>query len=239
MQIVKWLAAIATASVLAGCATRPEIPFDKSTNAGVRTIGVVTPSMPDRPTVWLASDVGQSFGLIGALIDVGMQEARDNKVEAALNARGVDPKNAFEQAIEASLKAQGYNAKPIAMPRKPGEEIKTFPSAAESGADAYLDISGMNYGYVAAGIGDDTPYRPFVYVDCRLVSAADGSVLMQDRILYNPVAPFNQGKTVTLSPDPAYTFGDFDTMMAVPDQMVSGIDTSLHTTTDALGRLLR
>lgn len=239
MQIVKWIAAAAVATLFAGCAAQPEIPFDKSANANIHTIGVVTPAMPDKPNIWLASDVGQSFGLIGALVDVSLQDARNRKVWAMLESRGVDPKDKFVDAIQASLKAQGYDAKLVAVPRKEGEVLKTYPTPAESGADAYLDINVVNYGYVAAGIGKSTPYRPFVYLNCKLVRASDSAVLMQDAIFYDPVAPFGQGKNVSLSPDPAYTFIDFDAMEAKPDQVVSGIDASMHTTTDALGRLLR
>jgi hypothetical protein len=234
MHIVKWLAAAAAASVLAGCASQPEIPFDKSVNANIHTIGIVPPSMHERPNIWLASDMGQSFGLIGALVDVSMQEARNSKVWAMLQARGVAPKDVFEHALEASVKAQGFEVKTIDIPRKEGETLKSYPA---TGADAYLDVSVGNYGYVAAGIRDSTPYRPFVYLNVKLVRP-DGSVLMQDQVLYDPVAPFDRGNHVSLSPDPAYTFTDFDEMEAKPDQVVSGLDASLHTTTDAVGRLL-
>jgi hypothetical protein len=236
--MVKWLGAMAAVSLLVGCGSLPEIPFDKTANANVHTIGVVTPSMPQRPNIWLASDMGQSFGLIGALIDASMQESRNGKVWAMLESRNVNPRDNFVKAIQASLKAAGYDAKFVEVPRKEGEALKTYPS--ESGVDAYLDITGMNYGYVAAGIGKSTPYRPFVYLTCKLVRASDGAVLMQDSIFYDPVAPFGQGKNVvSISPDPAYTFVDFDTMQSQPDQVVLGIDASMHQTTDALGRLLR
>lgn len=238
MKIVKWVAATAAASLLAGCASQPEIPFDKSANANVHTIGVLTPSMPSRPNIWLASDVGQSFGLIGALIDVSMTEARNSKVETMLTSRNVDPRNNFLNAVQASLKAEGYDAKMVDIPRKEGEKIKNYPSASDTGADAYLDITGMNYGYVAAGIGSSTPYRPFVYLSCQLVSAKNGSVLMQDAIFYDPVAPYGQGKNVSISPDPAYSFVNFDSMQQQPDQVIAGIDASMHQTTDAIGRLL-
>ncbi|MBV9992445.1 MAG: hypothetical protein JOZ72_14280 [Alphaproteobacteria bacterium] len=239
MKIVKWIVAAAAASLLAGCAGQPEIPFDKSANANVRTIGIVTPNLPDRPRVWLASSMGQSFGLIGALVDVSMEENRNDKLSAMLRSHGVDPKERFEKSLEASLRAQGYEVKPVTVTRKQGEPLKAFPSTAETGADAYLDISAVNYGYVAAGIGTSTPYRPFVYLNCKLVRASDSSVMMQDAIFYDPVAPFGQGKNVSISPDPAYTFVDFNTMESQPDQVVSGLDASVQQTTDAVGRLLR
>ncbi|MBI3676192.1 MAG: hypothetical protein HY243_06205 [Proteobacteria bacterium] len=239
MQFVKCIAAAAVTAVLAGCAAQPEIPFDKSANTNVHTIGIVTPGMPERPTIWLASDMGQSFGLIGALVDAGMEESRDSKVNAMLVNRKFVPRDSFVQALESSLKAQGFDTKAVAVERKQGDYLKSYPATADTGADAYLDISAVNYGYVAAGIGSSTPYRPFVYLLCRLVRASDGSVLMQDSIFYNPVAPFGQGKNVSVSPDPAYTFVNFDAMTVEPDRTVTGIDLSLHQTSDALGRLLR
>ena len=239
MHALKWIAAVAAVTSLAGCASQPEIPFDKSANGNIHTIGIVTPGMPDRPNIWLASDVGQSFGLIGALVDASMQEARDNKVEAMLVDQKMVPRQDFMSALQDSLKAQGYDSKVVTVDRKQGSYLKAYPPAAETGVDAYLDISGVNYGYVAAGIGKSTPYRPFVYTQFKLVRASDGEVLMQDTIYYDPVAPFGQGKNITISPDPAYTFMDFDALEGAPKQTVSGIDASFHSTTDAISRLLR
>jgi hypothetical protein len=238
MQIVKRLVAAAATCVLAGCASQPEIPFDKAANANVHTIGILTPAMPEKPEIWLASDVGQSFGLVGALVDVGMQEARDKAVWASLSDQHMAPRDDFMQALEASLKAQGYDTKTVAVTRKDSGYMKTYPAASETGADAYLDVAVANYGYVAAGIGESTPYRPFVYLNCKLVRASDGSVLMEDSIFYDPVAPFGQGKNVTVSPDPAYSFVNFDTMKSQPKQTAGGLDASFHQTTDALARLL-
>ena len=47
--------------------------------------------MAERPNIWLASDIGQSFGLVGALIDAG-------------SATGAAPKELFRIASVAELR---------------------------------------------------------------------------------------------------------------------------------------
>ena len=68
----------AAALVLSACASKPEIPFDRATAGAIKTIAVVPPAMPDDGSVVLASTVGQSFGLVGALVDAGMAANRDS-----------------------------------------------------------------------------------------------------------------------------------------------------------------
>src|ERR1700693_4219214 len=75
--------ALAMTLALAACSTPPEIPYDHATSA-VHTIGLVTPGFPSGPTVFLASDVGQSFGLVGGLIDASMQSNRETRFTAIL-----------------------------------------------------------------------------------------------------------------------------------------------------------
>jgi hypothetical protein len=232
-------AAIAVAIGLAGCATQPEIPFDKTTGSDIKVIGVVTPDMPGKPTVWLASDVGQSFGLVGALVDAGLQSSRDSKFWTMMTNANFNPQSAFIDALQKSLTAHGFTAKLVPIDKRDSGYLKQYPPVGPDKVDAYLDTSfiGTGYGYVAAGIGSSTPYRPFIYLNCRLVRASDSSVLMQDTILYDPI---NAGtKIVTISPDPAYTFTDFDAMEADPKNAVAGVDKSFNTTADTLAGLLK
>jgi hypothetical protein len=236
-------AAIVVSLVLAGCAGQPEIPFDKTSAGSVQTIGVLTPDMPEKPTVWLAGDVGQSFGLVGALVDVSMQSNRDSKMWAAMVQSGYVPRDAFLAAVESSLQARGFAAKTVVADRSHSGYLKTYPAPGDSKVDAYLDISfiGNGYGYAAAGIGSSSLYRPFAYLNCKLVRASDGSVLMQDTVLYNfvVVSAFQKDpKAVTISPDPAYGFVDFDTMMSDAKKAIAGEDTAFHQTTDSIAGLL-
>ena len=243
MRVLAWCAAIAASLVLAGCAGQPEIPFDKASAGNIQTIGVLTPNMPERPTIWLAGDVGQSFGLVGALVDISMQSNRDDKMWAAMVKSGYVPRDAFLAAVESSLQARGFAAKTIAADRSSAGYLKTYPAAGDNKVDAYLDIAfiGYGHGYAAAGIGSSSLYRPFAYLNCKLVRASDGSVLMQETVLYNyvDVSGFQKDpKAVTISPDPTYGFVDFDTMMSDAKKAIAGEDAAYHQTADTIVGLL-
>jgi hypothetical protein len=230
-------AALFAALFVASCAGQQELPFD---NAGpqIKTIGIMDPALDEKPTIHLASSVGQSFGLVGALIDTGLETNRDDKAYAWMQARGFGANPAFLKYLQSDLQAHGYTANVIPSVRSGTDYMKTYPDKAVTGADAYLDIVplGMQWGYIAAGVGSSNPYRPYVALKCRLVRAGTGEVLMQDIVIYNPVGEAKN--MIALSPDPAYAFPDFDSMEANPAKTVAGMDQSLHQTADTIAGLI-
>ncbi len=139
------------------------------------------------------------------------------------------------EALAAALQANGYEvaAIPVARDRK-DDFLSQYPGAP---ADAYLDLVVENYGYLAAGIGKSTPYRPFVRLKVRLVRAGDKSVLMQDAIDYNPLN--NPENVITISPDAHYEFTDFDALTGDPAGSATGLRVALDTTMKNLAGLLR
>lgn len=229
---------LAAAVILAGCAGQPEIPYDASSAGTIRSIGVLTPDMPDHPTARLATTVGQSFGLVGALVDAGMQDNRDKHLWGVMIDANFLPRTAFPADMIAALEAKGFSAKLIPTMRKSAGYLRTYPAPADANVDAYLDLSfiGDGYGYLSSGIGAATPYRPFVYLNCKLVRASDGAVLMQDTILYDPIAQTD--KTVTVSPDPAYAFETFDMLEASPRKAVEGEDVAFHQVAKTIAGLI-
>jgi hypothetical protein len=238
-NFVRFLAVLPLAA-LAACASNIEIPFDHSANTNIKTIGILTPHMDSRPQMVLASDIGQSFGLIGALVDVSMAEARNNKFEAILTASGDHPTADLLTDLKGTLEAHGYKTLDVAADRPDVALLKSYPKPGDNAVDAYLDVSIVSYGYVAAGIANSNPYRPFVSAKVRLVRASDSAVLMEDTVLYNPVSRngITPEKAVTISPDTSFAYPDFDTLTASPNA-VKGIDTSLKSTADAIGTLVQ
>lgn len=236
---LRWVAACALFVALAACATKPAIPYDRSSSNPVKKIGIVTPEFPEGPHALLASSVGMSFGLIGALIDAGMEANRDSSLDHVLAAQNFAAYQRFVDGLTASLKAQGYEVEMISVTRpKKGEFLKTYPTGEK--VDAYLDIVAFNYGYVAAGVAGSTPYRPFLYTQCQLVRASDNSVLMQDQVDYNPINVGSQSKdNVTIGPDPAYSFEKFSDLEGDPAKATKGVEVAFAQTTDAIGKLLR
>ena len=91
--------------LLAGCQSYKSVPFERS--AEIRRIGLPTPAAPDRPEAMLASSVGQSFGLVGALIDAGMASERASNLDRILAAEGFDAQEEMSRALVAALEARG------------------------------------------------------------------------------------------------------------------------------------
>lgn len=233
-------AALTALLMLAACAAKPAIPFDSTSANKVRTIGILTPDMPSGPTAILASTPGQSFGLIGALVDAGMQSSRDSDLEKVLNGKQFVVHDRLMSGVTASLEVQGYTVKQVAVTRtERGQFLKTYPVSNTENVDAYLDIVLFRYGYGAAGIAASTPYRPAVETKVRLVSAKDSSVLMEDVIFYNRIFTAIETNNVTIAPDPAYSFPGFSDLTGDPDRAVEGLDIAFSKSTEAVAMLLR
>lgn len=232
------VALLTAVALLAGCATKPEIPFDRSAN-NIKTIGILTPYEPEHAAVVLASSVGQSFGLVGALVDAGMRASRESKFNEQLGKQGFDLHEELMKSLTEKLTAAGYTVSTVSAKRSGASYLKAYPKGDDNKVDAYLDVLVGGYGYIAAGIGDSTPYRPALAMHVRLVRSSDSKVLMEDIIYFNPVGPAVPENIVTVPPNPAYTFQDFDALTADPAAMSNGLKDAINQTADATAKLLR
>lgn len=229
--------AVAGALLVLGACAAPEIPFDRTHGNEIQTIGVVTPKFPNGAVVVLASTVGQSFGLVGALIDAGMEASRESKFKAILEQQNFSEQDVFLAKLTSSLQSAGYTVATVAIQRQGTTFQASYPIGQEPKVDAYLDLVVTGYGYIAAGVGNSTPYRPICQVRARLVSAKDSSVLMQDLVTYNPYG--GTDKMVTIAPDPAVQYTTFDQLVADPNGAVKGLQSATEQTADTVGRLLQ
>lgn len=220
--------------LLSACAA-PEIPFDHSSAGDIKTIGVVTPRFPNGPAVVLASSIGKSFGLIGALVDATLEARRESRFQEILTQQNYSVPDAFTTTLVQRLQEGGYSVTVVPIAREHADFLKQYP--ASSNVDAYLDLVAIGYGYIASGIGSSTPYRPALVVRARLVGAKDSSVLMQDLVVYNPIN--NVAKAITISPDPGYEFVDFDTLVADPAAATKGLQVAIDRSTQAIATLLK
>jgi hypothetical protein len=223
--------------VLAGCATTPQIPYDRMTAGNIKTIGIVTPKFPNRASVVLATTVGQSFGLVGALVDAGLQEGRDSSFEKMTGAQNFVAQDAFMRRLTDTLQEQGYTISNVDTMRPNRDKfLDKYPM---DPVDAYLDLVVITYGYIAAGVGNNTPYRPRFSLQVRLVRAGDSSVLMQDTVLYNPYTPGTAPDAVTISPNPAYEYQTFSELESSSEMAIEGLKDAVHQTAAAVANLLR
>ena len=227
---------LAAAMVLVGCASQPEIPYDRAAKAQIRKIGIVTPAFPEASVV-LMNSAGSSFGLIGALADAGLQSSRDTTLKNLMQQQKFSAPDYFVERLDQGLRAAGYTVAMVPVKRDGSDFVEKYPTGSEPPVDAYLDLVTMAYGYIANGVGDSAPYRPRFIVRARLVSAKDSSVLMQDQVLYNPLGPTNN--TVTIPADPALQFKDFDALAASPATAINGLRVATDRSAQTISKLLQ
>jgi hypothetical protein len=208
-------------------------PYDR-TSANVSTIAVVDDGLEPKAMAYEVASTGANFGLIGALVDAGIQESRKNAVNNALEEVQFNAEDIMEARLATAIRSQGYSVSQLSGPRAKRDFLVTYP-ATEGGEDAYLDMVVMNYGYMSSGAGQ--PFRPTVYAKVRLMRASDDTMLMENMILYNPIAP-SEG-VITLSPNPDYAFRHREGLLEDPARLAAGLEDALNQVADTAAQLLR
>jgi hypothetical protein len=208
-------------------------PYDRTT-ANVSSIAVVDDALEPKAMAYEVASTGANFGLIGALVDAGIQESRKEAVNKALDGVQFDAENLMEARLAAAVRGQGYSVTQATGPRAKRDFLVTYPTA-QGGADAYLDMVVMNYGYMSSGAGQ--PFRPTVYAKIRLMRVSDNALLMENTILYNPIAP-TEGM-ITLSPNPEYAFHHREGLLEDPARLAAGLEDALNQVADTAAQLLR
>lgn len=241
------IAAVAAALLaVAGCAkpSKPIIPFDRMSGPEIKTIGVISPEIPGRPAVVLASTVGQTIGaghpllaLIAIAVDATMQSNREDDLEEILIAEKFNAQEKWQEKIRTELEAQNFAVEFISVAReKKGKFQKKYPQSAK--VDAFLDIKIPYYGYIAVDTSDRTPYRPAMKSNIRLVRKSDSAVLMEDTIFYGALQNQTSVQNVTIAPHTMDRFTDFDDLTRDPKKAVAYIETGFDRSANAIGRLL-
>ncbi|MCR6629974.1 MAG: hypothetical protein NVV74_07940 [Magnetospirillum sp.] len=236
MRAIKLFLVGAAAMLLSACAATKPIPLDRAQAEHIKTIGIVTPDIPQKATSFVAATPGQSFGLLGALIDAGIQASRESALEASLKTLQFSADKVFSEKLAEAVKAQGYSVVMVPASRsEKGEFLAKYPTGGN--VDAYLDVVATDYGYLAAGTQAAAPFRPYMYLKCRLVRADNAAVLMKDQVAYNPL---NSPKDiVSISPDPAFAFATSDMMDSQPENVAEGLRVAFRQSATTVGTLLR
>lgn len=233
-MLKKVIGLLAALSVSACATPYVATPYDRAAS-NVDTIALVDDSLAPKAIAYEVASTGGNFGLIGALVDAGIQESRKNAVNEALETVQFDAEAVLESRIIATLGSDGYTVLPLAgTDREERDLLDNYPPAPGE-TDAYLDVSVTDYGYLSAGAGQ--PFRPTVYAKVRLVRATDGVKLMDNMILLNPVYPTDG--VITLSPNPEYAFNNRGELLADPVKLAAGITDALNRVAEAAAQLLR
>jgi hypothetical protein len=229
----KKLLVVAAAMLVTACAS-PYVatPYDRA-SANITSIAMVDDALPEKPLAYEVASVGSNFGLIGALVDAGIQAERQNAVHNALEGIDFNAESRLEAHLSQVLQADGYTVAVLPeQARAKREFLGTYPDA--GGAQAYLDVVVNGYGYLSSGAGQ--PFRPYVLAKVKLVRVSDGAKLMENIIVSNPLGA--EEGVVTLPPNPEYAFNNRSELLADPNRLAAGIEDALFNVANTAARLL-
>lgn len=202
--------------------------------APITSVGLVDDSLPEEVVAYEAASTMGNFGLIGALIDAGVQASRKDRVNDALEGINYQAEPRFEAYVAQALSSKGMSVAVVdSGTRDKRKFLDNYPRAAD-GTQAYLDVNVMHYGYSNAG---NQMWRPTVYADVRMVDALTGKTLMENRIAYNVIGA--QAGVVVIPANPQYVFANREDMVSQPERLAEGIDDALRQVADAAVRMMR
>ena len=169
----KILGAVAVLSVGACASPYVATPYDREAH-GIEVIALVDDSVPPEPIAYEVASAGANFGLIGALVDAGIQASRQDAVKDALEAHGFDAEAVLEARMARALEAQGYDVAVLpGSDRQRRDFLVTYPGAPE-GTQAYLDLVVTQYSLVLTEATADRPaWRRLVETMDREIRAAE------------------------------------------------------------------
>lgn len=229
------IAAVAALSLGACASPYIATPYDRGAH-NIRTMVMVDDSLPPEPIAYEVASAGANFGLIGALVDAGIQASRQDAVKDALEGIGFDAEAVMERRLEAAIERHGYQVEILTGDLREERDFLTSYPAAPGGTDAYLDVVVTQYGYMSAGAFQ--PFRPHVGATVRLVSAADPSVvLMENVVIYNGM--YVPEGVITIPANPAYAFQNREEMLADPARLAAGIEDAINQVADTAAQLLQ
>ena len=227
--------AVSALALLSACASNYVATPYVAGPEPIRTVAVADDSVPDNLSAWEVASLGSNFGLIGALINAGVQSSRQDALSDALETISFDAEDALERYVVDALAAQGVEATLLNGPQRQSRVFLADYPDAPQGTQAYLDVVLSDYGYISAGHGD--PWRPTADAMVRLVSVSDGRILMENRIAYNRMNP--PRGVITLAPNPEYVFDNREQMVSNPEHLANGIRDALERVAATAAGLMR
>lgn len=223
------------ASTLLGACAKPYVgtPFTPQ-SAPLTVVALADDSVPESVIAYQAGSTMSNFGLLGALIDAGVQSSRKGAVNEALEGISYDPENMVEQYLIDTLGQQNITAAVVDGPNREKREFLVSYPAASAETQANLDFVVTSFGYMQAG---GNAWRPAVTADVRLTGVTDGKTLMENRIAYN--IPNTQAGVITVSPNPDYVFANREDMVSNPERLADGLNDALRKVVEVAAGLLR
>lgn len=234
-RVLGVVAIAATAMLFAGCSSFHNVPYHMASGQKVRQIGLLTVATPPGLTVSIRSPAGMSFGLIGGLIAQGEIDEKSRTFTAAAAELGYSVQQQLTAALKSDLEAEGYVVRMVPADGSRDSFLNKYPKVNDN--DVLLDVVVHEHkvGYRAAG--SETKYYPYAFVTARLVNAQGSQVLYAEQLVYNPITPPKNARTIP--PTGEFSYQDFDHLMANPEQSLQGLKKAVAAVASALARDLK
>ncbi|MGX1196925.1 hypothetical protein [Parvibaculum sp. MBR-TMA-1.3b-4.2] len=241
------VALTAALTLLADCADKPVMPYDKAGAGRVTTIGVLTPAVPPGPTIHLGyftvplshpdETLVRSTRLSDAMTDAEVEIDCERELGNILAAKRFDARALLLEKVKRALVGRGYKVIDVPVIRESdGTFMKAYPVVPD--ADAYLDLVVLDYGYFDRVTGG-APYEPLLMTEIRMVDAANASVLMQERVRYAALERSHPKDDIAIASDPKYRFDGLPALMSQPDMAVEGLNAAFTKSAEAMSALLQ
>lgn len=209
-------------------------PYDRAT-AQVDRMVIIDDALPEKAIAYEVASVGSNFGLIGALVDAGIQSERQGAVNEALQGVAFDAEGQLETLLIREIGQEGYNVALLPGAARAKRDWLPSHSGAPEGVDAYLDVAVVEYGYMSPGAGQ--PFRPYVWAKVKLVRVSDGALLMENQIVYNPLNVVEG--VITIPPNPEFFFNNRSALLEDPTRLAAGIEDAMVRVAETSAQLLR
>lgn len=209
-------------------------PYDRAT-AQVDRMVIIDDAVPEKAIAYEVASVGSNFGLIGALVDAGIQAERQDAVNDALRETDFNAEGRLETLLIKEIGEEGYSVALLPGAARAKRDWLPSHSGAPDGVDAYLDVAVVEYGYMSPGAGQ--PFRPYVWAKVKLVRVSDGALLMENQIVYNPLNVVEG--VITIPPNPEFFFNNRSALLEDPNRLAAGIEDAMVRVAETSAQLLR
>ena len=223
--------AIVVLAQLVGCANVPKQAYNRAANQDIKKIAILKTQASNELLVQNWGHPGLGFGLIGGLVAAADMQSKTTNFTAKLKPYNFDPAQEFTSALAEELRAGGYEVKVIEVARPKPAMLESY-DALDPEPDAYVD-SVLNWsGYFTASAVAN--YQPAMHALVRVVKRRTKEIAYQELINYG--YEMRGGKSVNISADRKYSFGNFDALMASPDLALEGMRNGIPLLVKQVGR---
>jgi hypothetical protein len=208
--------------VLGGCASTPQQQLAANADLRSKSVAVVPVGIPKMAQIRVISSTGPAFGIVGDLADAARFHAHEKDVAALLEKQQFDFHADVSDGVVGVAQNSGLHVILLDNTKSGSERSKWMaPLPSAPGADYYLDVFLLWFGYVART--DLSPYVPSIEVRARITDAA-GKQIFFSQILYNPsLDVIGNFKGPKIAPDPQFEFANMDALKANPQKAVDGL----------------